>query len=110
MKNGERTKHELLPDYPPSSGMEMQTIMNRPEVTLEDTKDVDKWKSKVLSMLETKFTRMISKSSTDVGHTNLCTVDLQVTEGNPIFVKQYTIPQKYHNYIDEETDNSTRGF
>ena len=43
----------------------------------------------------------ISKSSTDVGHTNLHTVDLQVSEGNPVFVKQYT--SIYQNYIDEET-------
>ena len=87
--------YELLPDYPPSSSMEMETIMKRLEVTLEDAKDVDKWKSKVLSMLETKFASIVLKSSTDVGHTNLHTVDLQVTEGNPIFVKQYTIPLKY---------------
>ena len=82
--------------------MEMETIMKRPEVTLEDTKDADKWKSKVLNMLETKFASIVSKSSMDVGHTNLHTVDLQVTEGNPIFVKQYTIPLKCQNYIDEE--------
>ena len=99
----EREPYELLPDYPPSSSMEMETFMKRPEVTLEDAKDADKWKAKALSMLETKFASIVSKLSTDVGHTNLCTVDLQVSEGNPVFVKQYTIPLKYQNYIDEET-------
>ena len=43
------------------------------------------------------------KLSTDAGHTNLHSVDLQVSEGNPMFVKQYTIPLKYQSYIDEET-------
>ena len=56
----EKEPYELLPDYPPSSSMEMETIMKIPEVTLEDAKDVDKWKSKVLSMLETKFASIVS--------------------------------------------------
>ena len=85
----EREPHELLPDYPLSSSMEMETLMKRPEVALEDTKDADKQNAKVFSMLESKFASIISKSSTDVGHTNLHTVDLQVSEGNPVFVKQY---------------------
>ena len=99
----EREPYELLPDYPPFSSMEMETFMKRPEVTLEDAKDADKWKAKALSMFETKFASIVSKLSTDVGCTNLHTVDLQVSEGNPVFVKQYTIPLKYQNYIDEET-------
>ena len=54
-------------------------------------------------MLETKFASIISKSSTDVGHTNLHTVGLQISDGSPIFIKQYTIPLKYQNFIDQET-------
>ena len=54
-------------------------------------------------MLETRFASIISKSSTDVGHTNLDTVNLQVSDGNPVFFKQYTIPLKYQNFIDKET-------
>ena len=30
-------------------------------------------------------------------------MDVQVTEGSPVFVKQYTIPLKYQNFIDDET-------
>ena len=47
--------------------MEMETVMKRPEVTPEDATDADKWKSKVLNMLESKFASIILKSSTDVG-------------------------------------------
>ena len=57
----------------------METIMKRPEVILEDAKDADKWKSKVLNMLESKFASIVSKSSMDMGQTNLHTVDIQVT-------------------------------
>ena len=83
--------------------MEMEILMKRPEVTLEDTKNPDKWKTKVINMLESKFASIISKSSTDVDHTKLHTVDLQVSNGSPMFVKQYTIPLKYQRFIDEET-------
>ena len=58
----------------------METLMKRPEVTLKDTENADKWKTKIINMLETKFANIILKSSTDVGHTNLHTVDLQVME------------------------------
>ena len=83
--------------------MEIETLMKRPEVSLEDTKNVDKWKTKVINMLESKFASIISKSSTDVSRTNLHTVDVQVSDGSLMFVKQYTIPLKYQSFIDEET-------
>ena len=54
-------------------------------------------------MLESRFGNIISRSSTDVGRTKLHTLDVQVTEGSPVFVKQYTIPLKYQNFIDSET-------
>ena len=62
--------------------------MKRPKVNLEDAKDADKWKSKVMNGLESKFTSIVSKSSTDVGQTNLHTLDIHVTEGSPVFVEQ----------------------
>ena len=48
----EKESPELLPEYPTDSNMEMGTIMKRPEVNFEDTKDADKWKSKIVNMLE----------------------------------------------------------
>ena len=69
----------------------METVMKRQEVNLEDAKDADKWKSKVMNMMESKFAIIVSKSSTDVGQTNLHTLEVQVTEGSPVFVKQYTV-------------------
>ena len=54
-------------------------------------------------MLKSRFGNIISRSSTDVGRTKLHTLDVQVTEGSPVFMKQYTIPLKYQNFIDNET-------
>ena len=67
VSKGEKGQPKLLPDYPTDSNMEMETIMKRPEVNLEDAKDADKWESKVMNMLESKFIGIISKSSMDVG-------------------------------------------
>ena len=66
----------------------METVMKRPEVNLEDAKDVDKWKSKV------KIHQHCVK---------ILVLDAQVTGGSPVFVKQYTIPLKYQNIINDET-------
>ena len=100
---GQEKDEKLLPDYPADSNMEMETMMKRSDTVLEDGKDADKWKIKALSMLESRFGSIISRSSTDVGRTKLHTLDIKVTEGNPVFVKQYTIPLKYQNFIDVET-------
>ena len=54
-------------------------------------------------MLESRFGSIISKSSTDVERTKLYTLDIQVSEGSQVFVKQYTIPLKYQNFINDET-------
>ena len=72
-------------------------------MNLEDVKDADKWKSKVMNMLESKFTSIVSKSSLDIEQTSLHTLNVQVTEGSPVFVMQYTILLKYQNFIDDET-------
>ena len=93
----------LLPDYPADSNMEMETMMKHPDTILEDSIDADKWKIKVLNMLESRFGRIISRSSKDVGRTKLHTLNVKVTEGSPVFVKQYTIPLKYQSFIDDET-------
>ena len=94
---------ELLPDYPENSNIEMEGIMKRPGTELADATNADKWKTKVLNMLESRFGSIISRSSTDVGRTKLHTLDVQVMEGSLVFVKQYTIPVKYQNFIDDET-------
>ena len=65
----EKESPKLLPEYSTDSNMEMEAVMKRPEVNLEDAKDADKWKAKVMNMLETKFASTMSKSSTDVVQT-----------------------------------------
>ena len=72
-------ENSALPDYPAISNMEMETMMKRPDTILEDSIDADKWKIKVLNMLESRFGSIISRSSTDVGRTKLHTLNVKVT-------------------------------
>ena len=74
-----KSSYEKLPSYP------LQVVWKRPEVALQDAKDADKWKTRVINMLETRFASIILKSSTDVGHANLHTVNIQVNNGSPCF-------------------------
>ena len=97
---------ELLPDYPENSNVEREGIMKQTNTKLADATNADKWKTKVLNILESRFGSIISRSSTDVGRTKLHTLDVQVMEGSPVFVKQYTILLKYQNFIDDETKRS----
>ena len=60
LKEGKESS-ELLPECPTDSRMEMETIIKRPEVNLEDAKDADERKSKVMNMLESKFASIVSK-------------------------------------------------
>ena len=64
--------------------MEMETMMKQPDTKLADTADADKWKTKVLNMLESRFGSINSRSSTDVVRMKLLTLDVQVTEGSPL--------------------------
>ena len=51
---------KLLPDYPADSCMDMEAMMKQPDTKLGDTADADKWKTKVLKMLESRFGNIIS--------------------------------------------------
>ena len=73
---GQEDDERLLPDYPVDSNMEMETMMKCPDTVLEDSKDTDKWKIRVLNMLESRFGSIISRSSTDVGRTKLHTLNI----------------------------------
>ena len=52
-------------------------------------------------MLNTEFTCIISKSSTDFSRTNLVEMGLPTT-GLPVMSKPYTLPLKYKSFVDDE--------
>ena len=52
-------------------------------------------------MLKNSFQSIVSKSSTDRGRTKLFEMDIP-TKGPPIRCRPYSIPLKYHKFVDKE--------
>ena len=61
----------------------------------------DKFRQQVSKLLQDQFSSIVSKSSTDVGHTKLHEVEIKI-EGDPVSVKPYTIALKHQPFVDEE--------
>ena len=59
-------------------------------------------KEKLSTLLKGKYNDIVSKSATDIGRTNLCELDIP-TEGPCISCQPYSIPLKYRDFMDEET-------
>ena len=61
----------------------------------------DEAKRKLNTLLEGKYSDIVSKSATDIGRTNLIELDIP-TEGPPVSCRPYSIPLKYRDFVDEE--------
>ena len=74
---------------------------NKSPLQLQDANVPLEIQHKLNTMLNSKFTGIISKSPADFGRTNLIEMDLPTT-GPPVSTKPYTIPLKYKPFIDKE--------
>ena len=75
--------------------------INKSPMQLQDANVPSEIQHKLYTMLTSKFSGIISKSSTYFGRTNLIEMDLPTT-GPPISTKLYTIPLKYKSFVDDE--------
>ena len=92
----------LLPVFPDSLSFQTHAYnSNMSPIQLQDANVPLEIQCKLNTMLNSKFTGIISKSPADFGRTNLIEMDLPTT-GPPVSTKPYTIPIKYKSFIDEE--------
>ena len=92
----------LLPVFPDHSSFQMHAHdSNKLPIQLQDANIPLEIQHKLNTMLNNKFTGIISKSPTDFGRTNLIEMDLPTTVPS-ISTKPYTIPLKYKSFIDKE--------
>ena len=92
----------LLPVFLDHSRFQMHAHdSNKSPIQLKDANVSLEIQHKLNTMLNSKFTGIISKSPADFGRTNLIEMDLPTT-GLPVSTKPYTIPLKYKYFIDEE--------
>ena len=92
----------LLPVFPDHSSFQTHAHdSSKSLIQLQDANVPPVIQHKLNTMLNNKFTCIISKSPTDFRRTDLVEMDLPTT-GPPMATKQYTIPLKYKSFIDEK--------
>ena len=92
----------LLPVFPDSLSFQTHAHnSNKSPIELQDANIPLEIQCKLNTLLNSKFTDIISKSPADFGKTNLIEMDLPTT-GPPVSTKPYTIPFKYRSFVDEE--------
>ena len=89
----------MFPDH--SSFQTHAHNSSKSPIQLQDANVLPVIQHKLNTMLNNKFTCIISKSPTDFRRTNLVEMDLPTTDP-PIAMKPYTIPLKYKSFIDKE--------
>ena len=88
--------------FPDQSGFQTHAHDNsKSPIQLQDANVLPVIQHKLNTMLNNKFTCIISKSPTDFGRTNLAEMDLPPT-GPPMATTPYTIPLKYKSFVDKE--------
>ena len=92
----------LLPVFPDHSSFTTHAHdINKSSMQLQDANIPSEIQHKLHTMLNSKFSSIISKSPTDFGRTNLIEMDLPTT-GPPVSTKPYTIPLKYKSFVNDE--------
>ena len=92
----------LLPVFPNCSTLTAHAHdSNKSPVQLQDANVPLEIQCKLHTMLTSKFTSVIYKSSADFGRTNLIEMDLP-TIGPPVSTKPYTITLMYKSFVDDE--------
>ena len=86
--------HNLLPQMPQTNLQLEADKPNHPEISTPNVDIPEKALNKLQHPLDAKYSTIISKSTTDIGRTNLTELDIP-TEGPPIACKPYSVPLKY---------------
>ena len=96
--------HKPLPafTFPKHSNFQIHAKDNsKLTIMLHDADILQSATDKLNHMFNNQFACIISKSSADLGRTNLVEMNLPTT-GLPVASKPYTIPLKYKSFVDEE--------
>ena len=85
----------------PKSSFKPEHSINKHSIVLEDTHILQEAKDGLSSSLEGEYNRIIFKSPTDVGRTNLFQMDIP-NMGLPVSCKPHPIPLKDKKFANEE--------
>ena len=79
--------------------MQLEPDITSPSKSIPDADILEEARVKLQELLDRKYIHIMSQTTTDIGRTNLIELDIP-TEGPPIASKPYTVPLKYHEFMD----------
>ena len=91
----------LLPEIPECTKLQLGLDTKSPVRSILDMDTPEEAKVRFQDLLDRKYMNVISQTTTDIGRANLIEVDI-LTEGPSITCKPYTVPLKYHEFVDHE--------
>ena len=92
---------KLLPVTPQSTSLQLGPDTKSSLRSIPDTDIPEEARVMLQDLLDRKYINIMSQNVTDIGRNNMIEVDIP-TEGPPITSKSYTIPLKYHEFVDLE--------
>ena len=92
---------KVLPQIPQDTSFQLEPDTNGLARSIPNMDIPRDAKTKLQGLLDKKYPQIISKNALDIGGTNLIKLDI-LTEGPPITSKPYTVPLKYHEFLDHE--------
>ena len=94
------TLQNCYPKYP-------QILIYRSNLLLRSIPDEDiseKARYKLHELLDKKYIHIMFQMAIDIGRTDLIDLDIP-TDGPPIVLKLYTVPLKYCEFVDHESNS-----
>ena len=92
---------QLLAEIPKGTKLQLEPDTKSPMRSIPDADILEEARVRLQELLDREYMNIISQTTTDIGRTNLIELDIP-TEGLPITSKPYTVPLKYHEFMDHE--------
>ena len=92
---------KLLPEIPHATNLQLEPDTNNISNSIPDANIPEVVRKRLQQLLDVKYNSIISKSTADIGRTNLIELDIP-TEGPPVASKPYTVPLKYREFVEHE--------
>ena len=92
---------KVLPEIPDVTSFQLEPDTKSPLKSIPDANMPEEARVQLQEPLDSKYISTVSQTTTDISRANLMELDIP-TEGRPITFKSYTVPLKYHEFMDHE--------
>ena len=92
---------KVLPKIPNNTNLQLEPDSKILSRSIPDADIPSKAKDKLKELLDIKYMNIVSQTAMDIGRINVIQLYI-LTEGPPIALKPYTVPLKYHGFVDHK--------